>query len=242
MKAKEATDHLGQSYPSISAMCRAWGVSTALYYARLQRGKTLEEALGPYDPALDKRTKACTDHLGQEFPSKKEMCEAWGLRVGTFEKRLKSGFTLEEALTRDPSIKGVTPTPVTDHTGQKFPSVKAMCERWGIKPDMYYNRLRIGWSLEDTLTTEVWGQRKSQTKVESGEEKGGGAKGQERSLEEEKGEERAPGELKSAAGKPKPKVAESWAPDADARVCGVSAAARMAGAAPSRDVGRGKSA
>lgn len=42
---------------------------------------------------------ACADHLNREYSSKKKRAEAYGLPHSTVEFRLKSGWTLEEALT-----------------------------------------------------------------------------------------------------------------------------------------------
>lgn len=40
-----STDHLGQEFPSFSAMAAHWGHPRARVLRRLQRGRTLEEAL-----------------------------------------------------------------------------------------------------------------------------------------------------------------------------------------------------
>lgn len=57
---------MGNAYPSVKAMCEAWGVTEATFNSRLKRDKKT----GP---------KSCTDHQGQTFPSLKAMCEAWGV-------------------------------------------------------------------------------------------------------------------------------------------------------------------
>ena len=57
----------------------------------------------------------CHDHLDRQFESKKKRAEAYGLPESTIDFRLKSGWTLEEALTvprfgprnRQRGIKGV---------------------------------------------------------------------------------------------------------------------------------------
>ena len=41
----------------------------------------------------------CHDHLNREFGSKKARAEAYGLPESTIDFRLKTGWTLEEALT-----------------------------------------------------------------------------------------------------------------------------------------------
>lgn len=42
---KKCEDHTGKQYESIKAMCDAYGIYTSLFYKRLSRGYTLEEAL-----------------------------------------------------------------------------------------------------------------------------------------------------------------------------------------------------
>ena len=50
------------------------------------------------------KAKPCTDHLGNVYPSRRDMGRHYGLDVGVIEGRLKSGWPLEKALL----------TPVTD--------------------------------------------------------------------------------------------------------------------------------
>ena len=44
-RQKKATDHLGNSYKSISEMCHKYGISRHLYSNRRHRGWGIEEAL-----------------------------------------------------------------------------------------------------------------------------------------------------------------------------------------------------
>lgn len=43
----ESRDHLGNEFPSISDMARAWGLRPGLVRNRLRKGQTIEEALAP---------------------------------------------------------------------------------------------------------------------------------------------------------------------------------------------------
>ena len=43
-------------------------------------------------------------------------------------------------------------TSVTDHLGNKFETVTEMCKYWGISKNLYYQRIKYGWSLEKNLT------------------------------------------------------------------------------------------
>lgn len=44
---------------------------------------------------------------------------------------------------------------VKDHLGITYPSIKAMCEAYGISRSAYNNRKRLGWDLQDSLTKPV---------------------------------------------------------------------------------------
>ena len=44
---------------------------------------------------------------------------------------------------------------IQDHEGNWFATIVDMCDWYGINKETYKSRIRIGWSLEDTLTTPV---------------------------------------------------------------------------------------
>lgn len=102
----------------------------------------------------DRKHFPSTDHLGQHFPSQKAMCEAWGIKYGTYATRLRSGWSVEEALTGDRAHTGHG-KPCTDHTGREFESTTAMCKHWGIGAATYRQRILYGWSQEEALTSKV---------------------------------------------------------------------------------------
>ena len=41
----------------------------------------------------------CTDHLGQQYPSKAAMCSCWEIAPQTFTDRISKGHSVEYALT-----------------------------------------------------------------------------------------------------------------------------------------------
>lgn len=93
------------------------------------------------------------DHLGKVYPSLKAMATAWGISVKLLSDRLDRGMSVEGALTRPvrPYVNG----PVRDHLGREFLTKKAMAESWGIAVVNLFNRIRLGWSIEDALTKPV---------------------------------------------------------------------------------------
>ena len=45
-----------------------------------------------------KKSRACYDHLGKEYRSQKEMCQAYGVKPEVYQGRIKSGWSIEQAL------------------------------------------------------------------------------------------------------------------------------------------------
>ena len=45
--------------------------------------------------------KECRDHNGTEYPSMSEMCRAYDIGLMTYRERIKNGWEIEDALTRE---------------------------------------------------------------------------------------------------------------------------------------------
>lgn len=100
--------------------------------------------------------KPCKDHLGNEYPSIKDMCKAYNIHPVTYKSRLEQGISQEEALTKPK--KNYTASKriqIEDHLGNKFSSLKAMCEFYNINPRTYRFRRESGKSIEEALTTPL---------------------------------------------------------------------------------------
>lgn len=89
------------------------------------------------------------DHKGNEYSSKKELCDAYGLEVTTFNGRQQHGWTMQRILT----------TPVRklanrckDHKGNEYTSESEMCKAYGVQFSTYRGRLDRGYTLEEALT------------------------------------------------------------------------------------------
>ena len=116
------TDHLGNTYPTLTAMCEHYGLRLDTYRRRLKKGFSKEEAL-TYKPY---QSEIFTDHKGNLFASRQEMAEHYGFDLSTFTRRLKKGMTLEEALTK-PLYKNIT-----DPFGNTFTTIKEMAEHYNV--------------------------------------------------------------------------------------------------------------
>ena len=145
----------GVAYISITAACRALAprlkISQRQLEVRIRRGWPEKYILhvGPM------RGPGVWDHLGRHYRNEPEMCAAWGVKYGTYRRRLYRGCGLEEALTY---VKRRRPT--VDHTGRRFPTFRVMCDAWEQPEKRVSRRLAKGWSLERALTApplKPWG-------------------------------------------------------------------------------------
>jgi hypothetical protein len=138
-----------ETYHNFSQMVEAYGKDVDLVRARLGRGWSLDEALSwPADECSDDLFK---DHLGNTFPTKSAMCRFYEINIGTFNLRMRSGWSLEDALTKEV----VHNSSVTDHLGNEFKTISEMCEHYNMTKSILNSRIGLGWSLERALTTPV---------------------------------------------------------------------------------------
>lgn len=133
--AKACQDHTGKEFPSIRAMCRAWGVSSQTYATRLRRGYSIEQALAPIPPAID--------HLGNKFPSLTAMCVKWGIPREVYYCRRYEGWSVEKSLTTPMGGKGKCS--ITDpETGYTYTSIAEAAAAAGITRAAMWRRVHRG--------------------------------------------------------------------------------------------------
>ena len=100
-QAISSKDHLGQEFPSLTAMCRHWHMKFLTVWYRLEAGWSMEDALTiPPLPHNRRNRTICRDHLGREFISQVEMCRYWGINIHTYRGRRFNGLSVKEALTK----------------------------------------------------------------------------------------------------------------------------------------------
>ena len=144
-------DHIGNKFKSTLEMCRYWNKSREAVNERLREGWSLKDALEiPIDN--NKHTRKCTDHLGNQYNSFKEMCEAYNHSQSTIYARIKSGLSLKDALETGNGYSRLNKY-VYDHLGNKFKTKRDMYRHWNISESVVNGRLRNGWSLQKALET-----------------------------------------------------------------------------------------
>ena len=150
---KSCSDHLGNRYPSATAMAKAYGIPPGTLKTRLLTyGWDLERALtAPVVKKKNIKQSSYQDHKGNEYPTLNSLCEAYGILPRLFYYRYRTcGWDLEKTLT--------TPAPshtVTDHLGNEYQNMDAMAKAYKIDKDALRHRLKSGWDTESALTLPV---------------------------------------------------------------------------------------
>ena len=94
------------------------------------------------------------EYNGTVYPSRTEFVNRFAhesVTDWTFSDRLKSGWSVEKALSTPSRDLGIT-----DHTGVWHRSIRAMAKAWGMAYNTVLRRLHIyHWSVRKALTTPV---------------------------------------------------------------------------------------
>lgn len=157
VKGTPHKDHLGNTYPSKNALVRAYNISTTIYDYRINHLKwSLEKTLTtPPQDTLRTTAIKCRDHLGNEFESKKAMCEYWHIPRAIYFQRIKAGWDLEKALTTKLETTMKTKKSIFDGQGNEFYNLDTMCEYYNISKTQYMINIRNNLSVQDALTSKT---------------------------------------------------------------------------------------
>lgn len=142
-------DHLGIEYKTKSDMCKAYGIAYKVFYRRISLGWSLEEALTEKKNPIKPNSKACKDHLGNDYYSAADMCRAYGMDYELYRTRKRLGWTFEEILNnrkRNSRVKEHA-----DYLGNVYKSETAMCKAHGVDRNVYRTRIKLGWTNKEAL-------------------------------------------------------------------------------------------
>lgn len=152
-KGKVVQDHLGNTYPSVAAMCRAYGLpERSNFYHRINKGWSLEKAL-TMPIALEKHPIRCKDKIYESYA---DFTRATGISRRTYLRRKNMGFTADEIVEISRNKTGSLGMYCKDHLGNKYPSFAAMARAWHKHVDVVRKRLERGASIKQALTAKVY--------------------------------------------------------------------------------------
>ncbi len=102
------------------------------------------------------------DHRGNGYPTFSKMCKAYNINPMTVRKRLESGMTTEQALTKPVNKHLTSPQQIVyDHRGTPYKNKSQLCKAYGIRLQTFIIRRRRGMSLQEALETPVREKKKS---------------------------------------------------------------------------------
>lgn len=139
--------------PTIRSAARHFDLPYSAVESRLKRGWSPAEAFG-----LDLRDKwrpDVTEFLKErQLRSIAEACQHFGLLRGTFESRVKRGWTAAEAFGVKPREK--RPTDVSEFLRHhNLPSLRAAAKHFGLSHGIVYARRQRGWTLPEAFEIDV---------------------------------------------------------------------------------------
>jgi len=140
-------DHRGYLFDNVEEMCKYWKISKKIYLERIASRWNVEDAL-MLPSKINPQFKQCKDHLGRNYVTFSSMCKAYGIVPKTLYCRLKSGWSLERALTEKLHNRGKM---VKSFEGLKFKSKIAMLKHYGICKTTYDRRIKNGYDQRASL-------------------------------------------------------------------------------------------
>lgn len=160
---EQKRDLAERGFASIAACAKAHGMAASTLSVRLRSGLSLDEALtmtqserclkGAPRPAFS-LTKAQRKELAEFGRSIRQLAASYGISESTVFRRLHSGMTVAQALSRPSRTKNMELSTAQREElwGTGYSTLQDACaahnQPYGLVRDRW---LRLGWSLEDAL-------------------------------------------------------------------------------------------
>lgn len=142
MKKQEDTERVTvyKTRAELLELEEEYGIKRATLYARLQSGRTLEEAI-----AMGASIYTVTVE-GKEYRSVQEASDVYGISADVIRMRLQAGYTLDEAFEQGKSYFQVTVF------GKEHLSMTSLADYYGIDYMLLSARVQKGYELEKAVT------------------------------------------------------------------------------------------
>ncbi|RVT53975.1 GIY-YIG nuclease family protein [Rubrivivax albus] len=144
----------GQPFPTLKAAASHFGVHTTTAARRLREGWTPEQAFGvaarqhaswPAERSANLSTSA------GHFRTLEDAAKHFGINYGTLTKRLREGWTHDEAVGLVPRQRPPKLTQSIIVNGVTYPNVEAFADAFGLNRIRVRQRLARGWTAEQSV-------------------------------------------------------------------------------------------
>ncbi|MHA2798774.1 GIY-YIG nuclease family protein [Vibrio harveyi] len=135
----------GVEYSSVEAVCSYYGVDKSTYYGRLNRGATIEQALGLEEMPVQKHTAFTLN--GVYYASHTDAERRLGLPEGTISSRLKLGKSIQEAC-----AVGNLAKKTIEYKGVTYESMQALAKHLNVPyKKLHYHVKTMKRSIDDAV-------------------------------------------------------------------------------------------
>ena len=92
------------------------------------------------------------EYNGVKYQSLKEFCYEFELNYELVKRRLRNGWSLEDAISKPRERVCTNIAKGFSYNGKEYSSFKSFCKEHSLNYDLVKSRLRNGWSLEDAIS------------------------------------------------------------------------------------------
>lgn len=93
------------------------------------------------------KRQPCTDHLGNEYASIRQMCGVYGVSPAAYRNRIRHGMTLEQALTTN----RYAVSPVVGPDGKTYDGITKLCAAYGVNRQSIHKHMQNGYTFEEAM-------------------------------------------------------------------------------------------
>ena len=142
----------GKEFKSLRALTKAYEYNYDTVRRRLKKGISLEDALSKERISRKPTDKKFIAPDGKEYGSIKALAKAYGCNYDTVQRRLKKGFSVEDAISKSKLLNANKK--IVGPDGKEYDSIKSLSKAYECNYNIVRYRLKQGMSLEDALSKE----------------------------------------------------------------------------------------
>lgn len=152
MSNAKIVTYKGITYPSLSALAKAFNISNGTLRYRLKNGISLENKVS------NKKIGIVITYKGVTYPNGITLAKKFNINPTTFYRRIQKGYSIEKALSQEKlkprSIKAQQTKYAITYNGVDYPNLSSLAKAFNINAATLQQRLSRGYSLEDALSNK----------------------------------------------------------------------------------------
>lgn len=136
----------GKKYDSINSLATEVEIPYNILYSHYYKTKNIETAIEKSYKSMDKEPLIV---WGKEYSSYQQIAKIYGVESYKLIKNINHGYEIEDA------IMYLLETDKISFADKKYNSMIELAAEYCIQPDNVKQRIYLGWTLEEALTTPI---------------------------------------------------------------------------------------